>query len=237
MWQQWKSNKKTTPKWEWFCRLQPQTNALLLILMTDFSQIPPKLGGLTLVPYDDSMFTWEIVKQTCMFGIRMKSTYLMSDFMLEQALGSSWCTTMSVLRWREWRQFLDDEGTDASYEDMKILRKIMHWSIETHQTVPHCPEVYWCLDPSPEQDLKTSAKSACRVMGTTHTAEPHYDAGQTSLFLTWIFGVVSKFKPLKGGWYWFSLLVDHFVLKIITKFMTLKIFRVSISFIKIQCVI
>lgn len=142
MWQQWKSNKKTTPKWEWFCRLQPQTNALLLILMTDFSQIPPKLGGLTLVPYDDSMFTCEIVKQTCVFGIRMKSTYLMSDFMLEQALGSSWCTTMSVLCWREWRQLLDDEGTDASYRppcfsDMKILRKIMHWSIETHQIVPH----------------------------------------------------------------------------------------------------
>lgn len=130
--------------------------------------------------------------------------------------------------WRHWRQLW-------RYEDSQENYALVHRNPPNSAT--HCPEVYWCLDPSPEQDLKTSAKSACRVMGTTHTAEPHYDAGQTSLFLTWIFGVVSKFKPLKGGWYWFSLLVDHFVLKIITKFMTLKIFRVSISFIKIQCVI
>ena len=86
-----------------------------------------------------------------LFSVGMKSSVPLSDLTLVQcALGSSWCRTMSGLMWSE---------CEGSSWMMKVLTPLIypHWPesnwerlghyVSVYPLPPQCPGAHWCPDP------------------------------------------------------------------------------------------
>ena len=220
MWQTWKSLEtpfwtlcclQHHPAWPVWCWCQWWSEEAYPWRVTQTSTCLPN-GTLTAVRYRD-----EILRPT----VRPYAGAVGPGFLLVQDSARPHVA-------RVCRQFLDDEGIDATDWPSRSPEPESDWETLARYVTVHlpppsgatgCPEAHWCPDPGlggdPPRTPSTISSGACpdvvgsayRHVGAIHTTEPHNDLSVCDYNFRLWFSVWFWIQPSMGKWFCLPLTV------------------------------